>query len=285
MIISCYYIISTKKKSKPHRGLSRLMNLLINLPRSAGSNLFPLDTTKKKHVPFNWSNHCQATDSQGSFSQTLRGWLILLIKARFQLSHLRGLYATIFFSFDLFVPTCKGWMCDRLGARLSSFTTLAFITWHVTCLKPGGTRGLYPCGAVARAKQQDFNRSPNEIIDVSGIGSMIHPIQSSCLHFQNSIILIHWKGEEISVLRHGFGCSVATLHFPALNSALPLNLGWEIWEQNNSILVKVIAMPHIYQPINHPMYPVKRWSSFQSGFKLLSMVGVLPVWQEALRGS
>ena len=61
MIISCYYIIATKKnkkktkknttdEKKTHRGPSRAMNLLINLPRSAGSNLKTHSTRRKKNT-------------------------------------------------------------------------------------------------------------------------------------------------------------------------------------------------------------------------------------------
>ena len=104
MIISHYHIIAPfswdKKqkhnwRKKPQRPLKG--HEFINEPsKICRAHFFLLYTTKKKRFPFKWSNHCQATDSQGSFSQTLWGWLILLIKARFQLSHLRGLYATIF---------------------------------------------------------------------------------------------------------------------------------------------------------------------------------------------
>ena len=47
------------------RGPSRVMNLLMNLPRSAGPIFSYSTRRKKKRVPFKWSNHCQANRFAG----------------------------------------------------------------------------------------------------------------------------------------------------------------------------------------------------------------------------
>ena len=103
MIISHYHIIAlfleTRNKAqltkKTSGGPSRVMNLLMNLPRSAGP-IFPTLHDEKKTLSLQMIQSLPSNRFAGKLFPNLVSWLILLIKARFQLSHLRGLYATIF---------------------------------------------------------------------------------------------------------------------------------------------------------------------------------------------